>query len=201
MLKLKLQYFGYLIQRTDSLEKILMVGKIEGWRRRGRQRMRWLGDITDAMDMSLIRLWVWTGRPGVLQSTGSQRVRHDQATEPNWTEGIRIRCNSVNIFFWNIIDYNIIPQWLSGKESACNAGDASLIPGLERSPAGGNGNLLQYSCIENLMDRGARWVTVYGVTKSQTWLRGWAHMNIIIEFQVYDIMIWHWHALWNDHHF
>ena len=159
MLKLKLQYFGYLIQRTDSLEKILMVGKIEGWRRRGQQRMRLLGDITDVMDMSLIRLWVWTGRPGVLQSTGSQRVRHDQATEPNWTEGIRIRCNSVNIFFWNIIDYNIIPQWLSGKESACNAGDASLIPGLERSPAGGNGNLLQYSCIENLMDRGACWAT------------------------------------------
>ena len=58
MLKLKLQYFGHLIQRTDSLEKTLMLGKIEGRRRRGQQRMRWLDDITDSMDMSLGRLQV-----------------------------------------------------------------------------------------------------------------------------------------------
>ena len=83
MLKLKLQYFGHLMQRADSFEKTLMLGKIESRRRRGRQRMRWLDGITDLMDMGS---WWWTGRPGLLQFMGSQRVRHDWATELNQTD-------------------------------------------------------------------------------------------------------------------
>ena len=90
MLKVKLQYFGYLMRRTDSSEKTLMLGKIEGQRRRRWKRMRWL--VVSLTQWTWVWAssgsWWWTGKLNVLQSLGSQRVGHDWATELklNWTE-------------------------------------------------------------------------------------------------------------------
>ena len=82
-LMLKLQYFGHLMQRTDSLEKTLMLGKIEDGRRRGQQRMRWLDGITNSMNMSWAssERWWRIGKPGMLQSMRLQRAGHDWAAQ------------------------------------------------------------------------------------------------------------------------
>ena len=100
MLKLKLQHFGHLMRRTDSFEKTLMLGKIEGRRRRGQQRMRWL--IASPTQWTWVwvnwRGWLWTGRPGVLQSMGSQRVQHDWVTELNW----RAEPEGLGLLFQNL---------------------------------------------------------------------------------------------------
>ena len=91
---------------------------------------------------------------------------------------------SVKIFA-NDIFYNELPQWFSNKESTWNprdTGDMDLIPGSERSPGGWHGNRIQYSCLKNLMDRGAQWATVHKVTKSRTWLK-WMTMSARIFYK------------------
>ena len=129
---------------------------------------------TEMSTQSSILAWriPWTEEPGELQSMGSQRVRHDWVTE--LTE-LYYRIKKVNSVLW------ILPQlkneWTHSrsegsevKASACNVGDVGSIPRSGRSPGEGNGNPLQYSCLENPMDRGAWWATVHSVAKSRTQL-------------------------------
>ena len=159
--ELKLQYFDHLMGRTDSLEKTLMLGKIKG-RREGDDR-GWDGWIASPTRWTRVwagsRSWWCTGKPGVLQSMESQRVRQDWGTKLNW---------------YLVLGF---PGGSMVKNPPANAEDATLIPGSGRFPGGGNGNPLQYPCLENFMGRRAWLATVHGVAKRRTQLKDKIKIN------------------------
>ena len=156
MLKLRLQYFGHLMQRANALEKILMLGKTEGKRRRGWHRMRWLDSII--MDMNLSKLWETVEDRGAWCSA-VHGVAKSWTRLSDWTTA-----NNLQVRRSETLHYTELQ---------------SCIKYLD--PGEGNSNLLQYSCQENPKDREAWWAADYGVTKSWTRLNYWACTHLSVQ--------------------
>ena len=194
MLKLKLQHSDHLMQTANSLEKTLILGKIEGRRRRAWQRMRWLDGISDLKDMSLSKLRE-TVKDRETWRAAARGVTNCQTRLSDWTTVCEDHaCLWVREPFLAVLTGSVTIQLslcrgasqvaLVVKNPPARAGDiryVSLISGSGRSSGGGCGNPLQYSCLENCMDRRAWWVMVHRFAESQTclqWLSTRRHLCV-----------------------